>query len=80
LKINLIVFNFFEYIFIQAGLASLISNEEMLCYGTDGQNGLEFVFTAWLSLPFLLVFGFLFKYIWKSKPQKFVEIEATKSI
>lgn len=76
LRINLMLFNFLEYVFIQVAFASLLSNEEMLCYGTDGQNGLEFVFTAWLSLPILFIFSLIYNYIFKSRQNKFKEFEA----
>ena len=61
LKLRLNTFNLFEYLFIQASLTVFISNPKMLCYGTDGQNGLEFVFTAWLALPLLFLFSVLLK-------------------
>ena len=67
LKANLILFNSLEYIFIQVSLGSLLSDSKMLCYGTDGQNGLELVFTAWLSLPILFIFSFICNYIWARK-------------
>lgn len=67
LKWKLNLFNLLLYIFMQASFSSLISDANMLCYGTDGQNGLELVFTAWLSLPILLILSFAFKYIWKTK-------------
>ncbi|KGO85749.1 hypothetical protein Q764_13955 [Flavobacterium suncheonense GH29-5 = DSM 17707] len=61
LKTKLILFNLLEYIFIQASLASLITDGKTLCYGSVGQNGLEFVFTGWLALPILLIFSYIFK-------------------
>ena len=63
LKTRLFFFNLIEYIFIQATLASLFTNGDNLCNVTDGQNGLEFVFTAWLALPILLLFSYVFKKI-----------------
>lgn len=60
LKTKLILFNLFEYIFIQAGLATLLTNGRTLCYVGDGQNGLEFAFTAWLSLPILILLSYIF--------------------
>lgn len=62
LKTNLILFNLFEYIFIQASLASLFTNGNTLCYGSGGQNGIEFAFTAWLALPILIIFSYFFEY------------------
>ncbi|HKO78404.1 MAG TPA: hypothetical protein VJU52_14405 [Flavobacterium sp.] len=62
IKTNLILFNLFEYIFIQASLASLFSNGNTLCYGSGGQNGIEFAFTAWLALPILIIFSYFFEY------------------
>ena len=60
LKTKLILFNLFEYIFIQAGLATLFTNGHTLCSVRDGQNGLEFAFTAWLSLPILILLSYIF--------------------
>lgn len=62
-----IFFNLLEYIFIQASLASFFTSGNTLCYGSGGQNGLELVFTAWLGLPILLIFSFVFKNIWEQK-------------
>lgn len=67
LKVKLILFNVLEYVFIQASLGSLMSSGKMLCYGTDGQNGLELILTAWISLPILFILGLIFNYIWKIK-------------
>jgi len=36
-----------------------------LCNGNGGQNGLELAFTAWLALPILILFSFVFKRIFK---------------
>ncbi|PVX45039.1 hypothetical protein C8C85_0802 [Flavobacterium sp. 103] len=62
IKTNLILFNLFEYIFIQASLASLFTNGNTLCYGSGGQNGIEFAFTALLALPILIIFSYFFEY------------------
>ena len=67
LKNKLILFNLLEYIFIQASLASLFTSGNTLCYVSDGQNGLELVFTAWLALPILIIFSFIFKGILEQK-------------
>ncbi|MFK5983589.1 MAG: hypothetical protein QM499_11790 [Flavobacteriaceae bacterium] len=61
LKLRLTLFNLFEYIFIQASLALFFTNGQTLCYVSDGQNGMELVFTAWLALPILIGFSFLFQ-------------------
>ena len=66
LKIKLFFFNLFEYIFIQSTFVSFFTNGDILCNVSDGQNGLELVFTAWLALPILLVFSYIFKRISKS--------------
>ena len=58
--IYLLLFNFFEYISIQASLASLFTSGKTLCYVSDGQNGLEFAFTGWLAIPFLLILSFIY--------------------
>ncbi len=61
LKNKLILFNILEYIFIQASLASLFTSGQTLCYGSGGQNGLEFAFTGWLALPILIILSYIFK-------------------
>lgn len=61
LKSNkLIIFNILQYFFIQCSLASLFTSSQTLCYVTDGQNGLEFAFTGWMALPFLILFSIVF--------------------
>ena len=67
LKNKFILFNSLEYIFIQASLAFFFTSGNTLCYVSDGQNGLELVFTAWLGLPILLIFSFVYKNIWEQK-------------
>jgi hypothetical protein len=66
LKVKLTFFNLLEYVFIQSSLTPLFTNGRTLCYASDGQNGLELVFTAWLALPILLVFSFMFNQTFKS--------------
>ena len=65
LKSKLIIFNLVEYICIQSSIGSLMSNSNTLCYVSDGQNGIEYVFTAWLALPILVVFSIVFNKIIK---------------
>lgn len=65
LKTQLTFFNLFGYIFIQSSLTPLFTSGRTLCYVTDGQNGLELVFTAWLALPILIAFSFAFNQILK---------------
>jgi len=60
LKTRLTFFNLFECFFIQSSLTPLFTSGRTLCYVTDGQNGLELVFTAWLALPILVIFSFIF--------------------
>ena len=60
LKNRLLFFNLMEYTFIQASLALFFTNGHTLCYVSDGQNGLELVFTAWLALPILIGLSVLF--------------------
>ena len=65
LKTKLIIFNLVEYICIQSSIGSLFSNSNTLCYESDGQNGLELVFTAWLALPILVILSIVFNRILK---------------
>lgn len=53
-------FNFFEYWLLQTALASFFTDGNTLCTVSDGQNGLEFVFTGWMSLPILLLLSVKF--------------------
>ena len=67
LKTHLTIFNLLEYTFLQASLAFFFTSGQTLCYVSDGQNGLELVFTAWLGLPILMGFSLLFRQKLKSK-------------
>ena len=73
---KLIFFNITEYTFIQATLAMFFTNRHTLCYVTDGQNGLEFVFTGWMALPFLVMLSFRFDNL---RDEKMYVLKAGKS-
>lgn len=62
LKTNLVFFNFFEYFFIQTAFSLFFTKADTICYVSDGQNGIELAFTAWLSLPILMIFSYIFEY------------------
>lgn len=72
---KLIIFNILEYFFLQCGLASLFTTSNTLCYVTDGQNGLEFVFTGWIAIPVLILFSLAFDFITKKKLQESINGE-----
>jgi hypothetical protein len=57
---KLLLFNVVEFTFIQCTLASFLTTGQILCYGNGGQNGLEFIFTGWLALPFLVLLSIVF--------------------
>lgn len=59
---KLTLFNFIEYICLQACLAQFFTNAETICYGSGGQNGIELVFTAWIAIPILVCISFVFKH------------------
>ena len=59
-----VIFNFLELTFLQTALAIFFSKPEILCFGKGGQNGLELVFTAWLSIPILILFSLIFNRIY----------------
>ena len=61
---KLTLFNFIEYICLQACLARIFIDSETLCYGT-GEDGVEIYFTGWLALPILMFISFLFKHLSK---------------
>jgi hypothetical protein len=56
---KLTLFNFLEYVLIQAFFARFFTNEKIICYGSGGQNGMELIFTAWLSIPIIVAISFL---------------------
>lgn len=60
LKKQLGVFNALLLTFIQGTLGVFSSDPEFLCYGTDGQNGLELVFNGWCALPLLLLVSYYY--------------------
>jgi len=57
---SIILFNLGEYTLIQLALSYFITRSKTLCYASDGQNGIELVFTGWLSIPVLLLLSLLF--------------------
>lgn len=59
---KLTLFNFLEYICLQASLSQFFTNSKTICYGSGGQNGIELIFTAWIALPILVSLSFVFKY------------------
>ncbi|AWG22383.1 hypothetical protein FFWV33_13045 [Flavobacterium faecale] len=61
LKLKYKIFCLIEYICIQASFGCYFSSSNTLCYVSDGQNGLELVFTAWLAIPILIILSFIFK-------------------
>lgn len=61
LQIRLIFFNLFEYIFIQSSLTPLFTSGQKLCYYITPQNAHKLVSTtAWMALPILVIFSFIF--------------------
>lgn len=61
------LFNMMEYFFLQCSLVPLFTTSNTLCYVSDGQNGLEFVFTGWMAIPGLIILSLIFDQIRKSK-------------
>lgn len=57
---KLLIFNIIEYTAIQCALTSFFTTGQTLCYVSDGQNGLEFVFTGWMALPVLILLSLVF--------------------
>lgn len=57
---HVVIFNLITYISLQCSLASFFTDGYTLCNVIDGQNGLEFVFTAWLALPIMIVISLIF--------------------
>ena len=72
---KLLNFNIVEYTCIQCILGTFFTNGQTLCYGNGGQNGMEFMFTGWLALPFLIVFSLLFDNL---RDRKIGELKADK--
>jgi hypothetical protein len=67
---KLLIFNIIEFSFIQCSLVTFFTNGQTLCYANGGQNGLEFIFTGWLSLPLLIIFSLVFDRLRDSKIKK----------
>ena len=59
LQFKLVLFNFIEYVLITGALCIFSSDPEILCYGRDGQIGLEIVFMAWCAIPLLIIYSFV---------------------
>jgi hypothetical protein len=74
---KLLNFNIIEFTFIQCSLATFFTNGQTFCYGNGGQNGIEFMFTGWLALPFLIVLSLTFDNLRSSKIE---ELRADKLI
>jgi len=66
-KTWLFFFNLFEFTFIQSSLTPLFTSGQTLCYVSDGQNGLELLFTGWCALPMLIVFSYIFNRVLKNE-------------
>jgi hypothetical protein len=73
---KLIIFNVLEYTFIQATLAAFFTSGRVLCYVTDGQNGIEFAFTGWIALPFLVILSLIFDNLREQKIAQQVKMGA----
>jgi len=43
------------------------SERKTLCYVADGQNGIQFVFTAWLAIPILICLSLCFQAVLKKR-------------
>ena len=67
---KLLSFNIIEYTLIQCTLVMFFTSGRVLCYATDGQNGLEFVFTGWVALPILIVLSLLFDKLRERKTEE----------
>lgn len=61
LKTQLALFNVVTFTFIQGALGVFSSDPDFLCYGTDGQNGMELMFNGFFALPALLVISLFFQ-------------------
>jgi hypothetical protein len=70
---KLMIFNIVEYTCTQSSLALFFTSGKTLCYVSDGQNGLELVFTGWMALPLLIVLSLVFDNL---KERKIAELKA----
>ncbi|MDJ1504265.1 hypothetical protein [Xanthocytophaga agilis] len=61
------LYNLLEYIFLQCSIGWLFSNAKTLCYVSDGQNGLQFVFTSWMGLCIQLFYSLLLDWMKNNK-------------
>ncbi|MBK7651427.1 MAG: hypothetical protein IPJ20_12785 [Flammeovirgaceae bacterium] len=71
------IFNLVEYTFIQCTLTIFFTTGQTLCYVSDGQNGIEFGFTAWMALPILVALSLVFDNLRERKTDK---IKADRAI
>ena len=64
---QLMIFNLLEYTLIQCTLGYFFTTGKTLRYVSDGQIGLEFVFTGWIAIPFLILLSLFFEFV-NNKP------------
>jgi len=69
LKAYLNIFNFLEYVLIQASLCMFFTSGDTLCNGKGGQNGLELIFSAWLAIPILICLSYIFTKTYSKKTE-----------
>jgi hypothetical protein len=69
---KLIIFNIIELTFIQCSLGMFFSNSNVLCYGNGGQNGLEYIFTGWLAIPFIIILSLIFDRLRKKRTEEII--------
>ena len=67
IKGRILIFDSILFLCIPTALEPYVSTANTLCNVADGQNGLELVFSAWLALPVLLLFSFIFEQIFKGR-------------
>lgn|GEM_PF-7088244 len=58
-KNNFWIFGLIEYLGIQSFAVVFFVTADSSCHGHTAQNGLEYIFTAWLSIPLILLFDYL---------------------
>lgn len=59
------LFCLLEYISLQAIIGAYFTEADILCYGRDGQIGLEFVLTGWIAALTILASGFFYEWVYK---------------
>ena len=74
IKRRILLFDLTLYVCIPAALEIHFSTPQILCNVTDGQNGLELAFSAWLALPVVMLLSVVFEQVFKGRSDVFTSV------